>query len=168
MLLNWTCGSGRLTLAIGLDDALSASHSGQCDDDVAALRRSPAIAAQVDAWDAEALRDELREYGAWDAADLADDDENRSRMLWLACGDIAEEWRGAEARKILCTDSDDGSDAEACTFGEFLEANADGIDDAEAREIWAAIAEGGTYHGGGGAAAAFRVWLADSTPEAPR
>jgi hypothetical protein len=35
-----------------------------CDDDVAELRRVPAIRRQLDKLDAELPRDELREYGA--------------------------------------------------------------------------------------------------------
>lgn len=90
----WHAGSGRpLALSISLEDAQSCAHQGQCDADVAAMRRTPAIAAQVDAWDAATLRAELKEYGAWDAAELADDDANRDRMLWLACGDLVEESR---------------------------------------------------------------------------
>lgn len=38
----------------------------------------------------EALRAELREYGAWDAEQLADDDENWKRIIWIAAGNIRE------------------------------------------------------------------------------
>lgn len=87
----WTEGMGRVDLRISLADAQSASHAGRCDDDVAELRRKPSIARQVDAWKAEAVRAALKEYGAWDAAELSDDDANRDRMLWVACCDVAEE-----------------------------------------------------------------------------
>lgn len=33
----------------------------------------------------------LRGYGAWDEEQLKDHDENLTRILWLACGDILEE-----------------------------------------------------------------------------
>ena len=38
----------------------------------------------------------LREYGAWDAEELADHEANARRVLWLACGDVKEkgEWMG--------------------------------------------------------------------------
>ncbi len=73
-----------------LDQALSASHQGQCDSDVSALLRVPAIASQLDALDPDTIRDGLREAGAWDAEELADDDQNRHRALWLAACDINE------------------------------------------------------------------------------
>lgn len=38
----------------------------------------------------EALRAELREYGAWDAEQLADDNANWERILWIAAGNIRE------------------------------------------------------------------------------
>lgn len=88
--LYWTDGSGCLSLRISLADAESACHSGDCSADVQALRETAGIARQVDAWDADTLRETLAEYGAWDAAELADDEQNRLRMLWIACGDVTE------------------------------------------------------------------------------
>ena len=41
--------------------------------------------------DADAVREELREYGAWDDEQLEDDDENRARLLWLAAHGIKED-----------------------------------------------------------------------------
>ncbi len=66
------------------------SHQGACDDDIAALRQVPAIRRQLDKIKPETLQAELREYGAWDDAELADHDANLSRILWLLCGDIVE------------------------------------------------------------------------------
>jgi len=86
----WTCGSGYIELAISRPDARSASHSGPCDDDVAELSRKPYIKRQLEACDAEKLVKTLSEYGAWDAEELADHDQNLQRILWLACGDIAD------------------------------------------------------------------------------
>lgn len=40
---------------------------------------------------AETLAAELKEYGAWDAAELADDGKNWERILWLAGGQIRDE-----------------------------------------------------------------------------
>ena len=70
--------------------AESCSHSGRCDDDVAALSQVPAIARQLKKIDPATLRDELSEYGAWDAAELADHGQNLQRFLWLMAGDIAD------------------------------------------------------------------------------
>ncbi len=89
--VDWACGySGRLTLKIKPSDAASASHSGRCDDDVAELRRVPYIAEQLAEWSPEDLRRELKECGAWDTAQLADNGENIARMLWIACCDVRD------------------------------------------------------------------------------
>jgi hypothetical protein len=88
----WACtSSGRIELALTMEDARSASHQGQCDDDVAALSQVPYVAAQVAQWDPAAAREELAEYGAWDEADLADHGANVQRLLWLLAGSIIDE-----------------------------------------------------------------------------
>lgn len=71
--------------------ALGASHQGRCDEDVAALLAVPAIARQLDLIRPELIRRELREYGAWDETELADDAMNRERIVWLAAGNIHDE-----------------------------------------------------------------------------
>ena len=80
----------RFELAMTLDNARSASHQGQCDDDVRALSEVPGIRQQLDALDPEKVRAELKEYGAWDAEDLADHEQNLQRVLWLAACNIVE------------------------------------------------------------------------------
>ena len=63
-------------------------HQGQCDADVecwASKVNRPADCTP------EALRAELEEYGAWDAEELADDDQNWRRIVWIAAGNIQEE-----------------------------------------------------------------------------
>ena len=89
----FSTSSGRIELQLTKDQAHTGSHQGACDGDVAYLRTVPAIRRQLAKVDPETLRDELREYGAWDAEELADHDANLSRLLWLACGDIVEECR---------------------------------------------------------------------------
>ena len=61
-----TSSSGRIELQMTLEQARSASHQGQCDEDVRELSKVPAIARQLAKIDADTLRAELREYGAWD------------------------------------------------------------------------------------------------------
>ena len=84
----FSTSSGLIELQLTQDDVDAGYHSGACDDDIACLRREPRIAAQLDALDPALLRAELKEWGAWDAEQLADHDENLSRILWLACGDL--------------------------------------------------------------------------------
>lgn len=79
-----------LEIAMEKDAALSASHSGQCDVDVAELLNVPEIAAQLDAMGADEIRDGLRESGAYDEEELADDAQNRNRAVWMAACDIRE------------------------------------------------------------------------------
>jgi hypothetical protein len=81
----------RFSIAMTAEQARDASHAGQCDDDVAALVARPEIAAQLDKIGPDDIRAELREYGAWEAAELADDDANRLRIVWIAAGNIREE-----------------------------------------------------------------------------
>jgi hypothetical protein len=87
----FSTSSGRIELKITKAQAAIGSHQGQCDDDVASLRTVPAILRQLAKINPELLAGELREYGAWDAAELADHDANLSRLLWIACGDISED-----------------------------------------------------------------------------
>ncbi len=96
----WSTGSGRIEIQLPADAAGIGYHSGACDADIAALRRRPDIKATLDTLDAATVRDELREYGAWDAAELADHDANLSRLLWIACGDLAEDMTGERFEQV--------------------------------------------------------------------
>lgn len=92
----FSTSSGLIEFEMELEDARSGSHQGRCDEDIADLRRVPYIAATLDAIDPEILRRELKEYGAWDADELADHDANLNRILWIACGDITEQENNEE------------------------------------------------------------------------
>jgi hypothetical protein len=81
----------RFEIELTRDQATTGYHQGQCDDDIAGLLHDPLIQAQLNATDRVKLQDELREYGAWDDTQLSDHDENLSRILWLACGQIVDE-----------------------------------------------------------------------------
>lgn len=83
-------GSGRIELALPLADAQSCHHSGQCDADVEALAHAPYVAEQLAAIAPDVLREELREYGAWEDDELQDHAQNLQRILWLLACDIAE------------------------------------------------------------------------------
>lgn len=83
-------GSGRLTLALTQDDVDSVPRSGPADAAIAALRQNPRIESQLQAADSRLISEHLEGYGAWDRAELADDEASRNRWLWLAIGDIQE------------------------------------------------------------------------------
>lgn len=86
----WISSSGRIELRIPMEQARSCSHAGACDNDIAALRKNPAIKRQLDTISPDTLKAELKEYGAWNAAELADHEANLDRILWIACCDLAE------------------------------------------------------------------------------
>lgn len=70
--------------------AESASHSGQCDNDVDLLLQDRRITRQLDKINPDDIRAELKEYGAWDEVELQDDTANRQRIIWIAAGNIAD------------------------------------------------------------------------------
>jgi hypothetical protein len=78
-------------LKMTLAQARSASHQGQCDEDVRELSKVPAIARQLAKIEPATLAKELDEFGAWDENELADHQQNIQRLLWIAAGDIVEE-----------------------------------------------------------------------------
>lgn len=74
---------------------LDCCHSGRCDDDVE--RWTPKIQAQVELDGftnrptPDKIRRELKEYGAWDEAELSDDDANWQRIVWIAAANISDD-----------------------------------------------------------------------------
>ena len=80
----------RFELQMTRAQAESASHPGPCDSDVEDLVRHPAIARQLRKIAPDAIAAELKEYGAWDAAELADHAANQRRIVWIAAGNISE------------------------------------------------------------------------------
>lgn len=89
-LLCYTSGSGRIELQMTIQQAESASHQGDCDEDTRELSKVTAIAEQLAKIDPAVLSDELKEYGAWDAGEMSDHNQNLQRVLWLAACDISE------------------------------------------------------------------------------
>ena len=86
----FTSSSGRIELKMTLVQAQSATHPGPCDADVAALVKARNISWQLSGIKPEVLREELKEYGAWSAEELADHDANLTRLVWIAAGDIVD------------------------------------------------------------------------------
>jgi dethiobiotin synthetase len=89
----FTSSHGTIEIEMTMAQAQSASHQGQCDDDVQALSNNRKIRRQLERIDPVALRKELAEYGAWDDQELADHEQNIQRILWIAAGDIVENSR---------------------------------------------------------------------------
>lgn len=84
----FSTGSGRIELQIELDHAHTGHHTGQCDADIEHLLTVDYIRSQLDSIPPALLAEELREYGAWSAAELSDHEQNKARILWIACGNI--------------------------------------------------------------------------------
>lgn len=87
----FSTSSGRIELALPLDLAHVGYHSGACDSDIDYLKTIPEIEQQLSKLSPALLRDELKEYGAWDEIELADHGANLGRILWLACGDVVDQ-----------------------------------------------------------------------------
>lgn len=84
-----------LELTMTLDQAESASHQGECLEDAKDLASEPEIASQLDAIGPEKIRLAVKETGGWSTEELADDDSNRVRVVWMAACEIREnsgEW----------------------------------------------------------------------------
>jgi hypothetical protein len=89
----FTSSHGTIEIEMTMAQAQSASHQGQCDDDVQALSNNRKIRRQLERITPEVLRKELAEYGAWNEQELADHEQNIQRILWIAAGDIVENSR---------------------------------------------------------------------------
>jgi hypothetical protein len=74
---------------------LDICHSGSNDEAVAAWVDRVRGQVEKDNFrnkpDAESIREELSGYGAWDADELADDEQNWHRLLWCAAWDISDD-----------------------------------------------------------------------------
>jgi len=81
----------RFDIEMTQEQANYCSHQGNCDEDVEELIKDPDILAQIERIGPDDIREELAEYGAWDEEELADDEENALRILWIAAGNIAED-----------------------------------------------------------------------------
>lgn len=80
-----------LTISMTKKQAQKAEHSGRCDGDVEALRRTPKMQKQLRRITDQELINELNEHGAWSAEDLKDRQANECRVIWLAAGMINDE-----------------------------------------------------------------------------
>ena len=79
-------------LRLPLEALLACHHQGACDDDVEAWTQAIDWASQ--SMTADDIRKELYEYGAWNDDELADDEANRLRILWIAAGNYQEQLTG--------------------------------------------------------------------------
>lgn len=83
--MNHTASFNRFEIELPDECVNDCSHQGQCDDDVAYW------VPRITFPDAELIREELKEQGAWDTEELADDEQNKNRILWIAAGNVKDE-----------------------------------------------------------------------------
>lgn len=83
----------RFELNLPIAVVLSCSQPGKDASEYvkAALRRYPSLLADIRDLDPFLVREELSEYGAWDEEELADDEENAERLVWLAACELKDE-----------------------------------------------------------------------------
>jgi len=82
----------RFELELTEEQAESVSVGGQdATSAVKEVLEDLTVTAQLDKIGWLLIRDELAEYGAWDAHELQDDAENRMRIVWIAGGNIRDE-----------------------------------------------------------------------------
>lgn len=79
------------SIELPLDVVEMCCHTGNCDADVRYCMELPEIKAELEGIDPENLRRELKEYGAWDGAELSNHNDNLARILWIAAGNIQDE-----------------------------------------------------------------------------
>lgn len=84
------CPFNRFTITMTKEQAHDVSHSGSCDADVEYLLGDRCYMRQFKNIDADDIRNELREYGAWSEEDLSSDVENLRRITWIAGGNIKD------------------------------------------------------------------------------
>jgi hypothetical protein len=74
---------------------MDCSRGGDCEDDT--RRWTPIVQQQVEKDNfpnkptPDKIREELKEYGAWDETELADDEMNWIRLIWCAACNISDD-----------------------------------------------------------------------------
>jgi len=81
----------RFTIKMTKEQAFNTAHQGDCYDAACRLLKAPAIRRQLAKIPAELIAAELKEYGGWSKNELKNHDENLSRIVWIAAGNIKEE-----------------------------------------------------------------------------
>lgn len=81
----------RFLIEMTKKQALSASHQGDCELDVVALLKDTKIRQQLEKITDRSLKEELKDYGAWDEGELMSREDNEKRIIWIAACNIRED-----------------------------------------------------------------------------
>ena len=85
-----TASFNRFEFALTREDVDRCHHTGTCDDDVYEVSQYEYVVEQFNRIEKETIRTVLKEYAEWNSDELADDAENRRRVVWLAAADIQD------------------------------------------------------------------------------
>lgn len=66
----------------------SCPQNGDCTNAIREFLEDNEVKPIIDALNPYDIRSELYEYGAWNDTELANDQENKERILWAAIGNI--------------------------------------------------------------------------------
>lgn len=83
-----TASFNRFSFDMPLEAVEDCSHSGACDSDVEHWAKEIERPSEITP---ELLASELKECGAWNADELADDPANWRRIIWLAAGNLKDD-----------------------------------------------------------------------------
>jgi hypothetical protein len=92
----YSSGSGILEMQLPGECLAEIARSGDNMPAVETWLSLEPVRSQLIAFDPADIRDELQGYGAWDNAELSDDESNLKRFLWCAAHSAAEEIRSGE------------------------------------------------------------------------
>ena len=81
----------RFEFSLTQEDIAACSTQGAVDDAVAAVLEEAYIQEQFQRIDPEDIREELAEYGAWDATELMIDEDNQQRVVSIAACSLKED-----------------------------------------------------------------------------
>lgn len=91
----WRSSSGAVEIEMTLEQASRVSHQGQCYQDVVDLMSK--LGNQLNKINPEVLKQDLKEYGAWDNTQLSNHQDNLERVVWIAGGDLMDQSYNEEA-----------------------------------------------------------------------
>lgn len=84
----WQDAAGKVSVYLSWDTARACTPRGR--DAASAVLTAIDDGRIVVSGSVRNIREALSEYGAWSSEQLDDDDENRLRIAWIACGDLVE------------------------------------------------------------------------------
>lgn len=87
----WSDSHGYIELGFYPEDFEIFPFSGDNESEVISVMELPHVKQQLAALDKEKVAEVLGEYGCWNKDELADHDENLTRLCWIALCDLGEE-----------------------------------------------------------------------------